>query len=275
MGKLFIYVNRGYEYMENLIKLSTNYIMRLLFKQEYYYFTVRELAGLLKIPIAKTYGIVASLEDRRFIKSVERGKYLLLGFEPERVFSNPFFIASRIVYPSYVSFWSALNFYGFTEQVPITVFLASPKKKKGIEFNNFRFKYVLINPKKFFGYRKERVGDLDFLIAEEEKAIIDSLYLPENAGGMVGVIKAIYNAKEKVDPDKLFAYTSAMKNKSLCSRLGYLLEKFEKEAGMLLECSSDEYVKLDPAREKSSVWDKKWHVNVNLSEEEMLGWRET
>ncbi|HEY9207279.1 MAG TPA: type IV toxin-antitoxin system AbiEi family antitoxin [Candidatus Methanoperedens sp.] len=227
--------------MQNAVKISTNYIIRSLFEQEYYYFTVRELAGLLKIPIVKTYGIVARLEGRGFIKSVE----------------------------------SALNFYGFTEQVPVMVFLASTRKKKEVEFNNFRFKYVLINPEKFFGYKKERIGDLDFLIAEEEKAIIDSLYLPENAGGMAEVIKAVYNAKEKVDPDKLFAYASAMKNKSLCSRLGYLLERFEKEAGMLLECSSNEYVKLDPAREKSSVWDKKWHVNVNLREEEMLGWRET
>ncbi len=78
------------------------------------------------------------------------------------------------------------------------------------------------------------------------------------------MIKAVYNAKDKVDPDKLVAYASAMKNRSLCSRLGYLLERFGKEAGMLLECSSNEYVRLDPARKKSRVWDKKWHVNVNL-----------
>ncbi|MCZ7372295.1 MAG: hypothetical protein O8C60_01325, partial [Candidatus Methanoperedens sp.] len=96
--------------MENTTKLSTNYIIKSLFEQEYYYFTVRELAGLLKIPISKAYAIVARLEGRGFIKSVERGKYLLLGFEPERVLSNPFFVASRVVYPSYVSFWSALNF---------------------------------------------------------------------------------------------------------------------------------------------------------------------
>ena len=261
--------------MENNLKLSTNYIIKSLFEQEYYYFTVRELAILLKIPVLKAYSVVARLEGKGFIRSVERGKYLLLGFEPEHVLSNPFFIASRVVYPSYVSFWSALNFYGFTEQVPIMVFLASARKKKEVEFNNSRFKYVLINSEKFFGYRKERIGELDFLIAEEEKAVIDSLYLPENAGGITEVIKAVYNAKEKVDPDRLFAYASAMKNRSLCSRLGYLLERFGAEAGMLLECSSNEYVKLDPAREKSRVWDKKWHVNVNLSEEEVLGWRET
>ncbi len=261
--------------MNNAIKLPTDYIIKSLFEQEYYYFTVRELANLLKIRIKKAYAVVARLEGRGFIKSVERGKYLLLGFEPERVLANQFFIASRVVYPSYVSFFSALNFYGFTEQVPIMVFLASTKKKKEVEFNSFRFKYVLMKPEKFFGYRKERLGDLDFLMAEEEKAIIDSLYLPQNAGGMVEVVKAVYNAKEKVDTEKLISYAAAMKNRSLCSRLGYLLERFGTDAGKLLERSSHEYVKLDPTKKKSRVWDKKWHINVNMSEEELLGWRET
>ncbi|PWB56501.1 MAG: hypothetical protein C3F06_01045 [Candidatus Methanoperedenaceae archaeon] len=261
--------------MENILKLSTNYIIKLLFEQEYYYFTVRELAGLLKVPIEKAYAIVSRLEGSGFIKSVERGKYLLLGFEPERVLSNPFFIASRIVYPSYVSFWSALNFYGFTEQVPAMVLLASVRKKTEVEFNSLRFKYVLMNPGKFFGYRKEKLGDLDFLIAEEEKAIVDSLYLPENAGGLVEVAKAVYNARDKVDLEKLFSYAIDMKSRSLSSRLGYLLSRFGTDAAMLLESSASEYIKLDPTREKSRIWDKKWHVNVNLGEEEISGWRET
>ncbi len=64
--------------MQKTIKLSTNYIMKLLFENEYYYFTVRELAGLLNIPIAKAYAIVGRLDDRGFIKPVERGKYLCL-----------------------------------------------------------------------------------------------------------------------------------------------------------------------------------------------------
>jgi len=274
-AKIFTYVNRVSLYKQNMLKLSTNYIIKMLFEQEYYYFTVRELAGLLNIPIEKSYSLVPRLEKKGFIRSVERGKYLLLGFEPERVLSNQFFIASRVVYPSYVSFWSALNFYGFTEQVPMMVFLASTRKKKEVEFNDFIFKYVLMKTEKFFGYRKERTGDLDFLIAEEEKALIDSLYLPENAGGMAETAKAVYNARDNIDHDKLFSYAVSMNNRSLCSRLGYLLEKFGIDARKLLESSSNEYVKLDPAEKKSQSWDKKWHVNVNMNEEDILGWRET
>jgi len=251
--------------MEYMANLSTNYITKILFEKELYYFTVRDLAAIMNIPVRKAYTYIPGLVDKGFIKSIEKGKYLLLGFEPERVLSNPFFIASHIVYPSYVSYWSALNFYGFTEQVPAMVFLASTRKKAKVEFNGFRFKYVLVNPKKFFGYRKERIGDLDFLIAEGEKAIIDSLDLPGNAGGVSEVAKAVYNAKNSIELD----------SRSLCSRLGYLLERFGTDADVLLNNASREYVKLDPARPKSRVWDKKWRVNVNLGDAELLGWRET
>jgi predicted transcriptional regulator of viral defense system len=255
--------------------LSTNYIIKTLFDKELYYFTVRDLAGILNIPVRKAYTHIPGIEDKGFIKSIEKGKYLLLGFEPERVLSNPFFIASHIVYPSYVSYWSALNFYGFTEQVPAMVFLASTRKKAKVEFNGFRFKYVLVNPKKFFGYRKERFGDFDFLIAEEEKAIIDSLDLPDNAGGVSEVAKAVYNAKDSIELDRLFRFAIDMNNRSLCSRLGYLLERFGTDADVLLNNASREYIKLDPARPKSRVWDKKWRVNVNLGDTELPGWRET
>jgi len=49
------YVNCVNDYMKNNLKLSTNYIIKSLFEQEYYYFTVRELAGLLKVPLEKAY----------------------------------------------------------------------------------------------------------------------------------------------------------------------------------------------------------------------------
>jgi predicted transcriptional regulator of viral defense system len=41
---------------------------------------------------------------------------------------------------------------------------------------------------------------------------------------MIEVAKAFYNASDKIDLNKLFKYATAMKNKSMCSRLGYLQE---------------------------------------------------
>jgi predicted transcriptional regulator of viral defense system len=62
------------------------------------------LADLLSLKRRQTYRLVARLKDERLVDEVEKGKYLLLGLEPERVLSNPLFIASHLVTPAYVSY---------------------------------------------------------------------------------------------------------------------------------------------------------------------------
>jgi predicted transcriptional regulator of viral defense system len=74
---------------------------------------------------------------------------------------------------------------------------------------------------------------------------------------------------------ELLRFAICMNNRSMCSRLGYLLERFGTDADVLLNNASREYVKLDFARPKSRVWDQKWRVNVNLGDRELLGWKET
>ncbi len=59
---------------------------------------------------------------------MEKDKYLVLGFEPERVLSNLMFVAGHLVAPAHVAYWSALHYYGSTEQSPLTVFAATTRK---------------------------------------------------------------------------------------------------------------------------------------------------
>ena len=83
---------------------------------------------------------------------------LSLGFQPERVLSNPMFIATRLAHPAYVSFWSAFHFHGLTEQVARTVFVATTRKHRPLDFDRTRFVFVRVAPCKFFGYQRERIG---------------------------------------------------------------------------------------------------------------------
>jgi hypothetical protein len=43
------------------------------------------------------------------------------------VLSNPLFAAGHLAAPAYVSYWSALHHDGFTEQVPLTTFVATTR----------------------------------------------------------------------------------------------------------------------------------------------------
>lgn len=249
-------------------KPSPIYVAQRLHQNDLFYFTPSLLADLLRLDRRQAYRLIARLKDEELVDEVEKGKYLLLGLEPERVLSNPLFIASHLIAPAYVSYWSALHFYGFTEQVPLTTFVATTKKKRPVTYRDFRFRFVTVKPSKFFGYRREMLGDLPVVVADEAKAIVDSLDLPHYAGGVAEVAKALQVALGTVDVPTLVRYANRMDDKSLGSRLGYLLETFGRPVEGLIRSASS--IKLDPARPRAGRTNSGWQVIVNIPEAEMV-----
>lgn len=245
-------------------QLSPIYVAKRLRQRDLFYFTPSLLTDLFRLDKRRAYRLIAQLKDRDLITEVEKGKYLLLGLEPERVLSNPLFIASHLVAPAYVSYWSALHFHGFTEQVPLTTFVATTKKKRPVTFQDFRFRFVTVNPRKFFGYRREVVGDLPVIVADEAKAIVDSLDLPDYAGGIEEIAKALQTALDTVEVETLVRYANRMENKSLGSRLGYLLETLGQPVEGLIRSASP--VKLDVSGLRSGETNTRWQVIVNVPE---------
>lgn len=258
--------------MNNAQKLTTSYIMRRLHESDLYYFSPSTLAALFDVPGARAYEILRYLKARALVRPVEAGKYLLLGFQPERVLSNPLFIATRMVHPAYASYWTALHFHALTEQVPRTVFVATTRKHRPLNFNGARFVFVRVAAHKFFGYQRQVIGDLPVLVAEIEKALVDSLDQLRYAGGLLEVAKALYQARDRFDPDRLVEYANRMHNRSLCSRLGYLLDRFDRPPGGL--DISRTFVQLDPRREAEGPYNHRWRVRTNVSDEKLLLWRE-
>jgi predicted transcriptional regulator of viral defense system len=246
------------------VNISPIYVAQQLRQHDLFYFTPSLLADLFRLDRRRAYRLIAQLKDKALITEVEKGKYLLLGLEPERVLSNPLFIASHLVAPAYVSYWSALHFYGFTEQVPLTTFVATTKKKRPVTFRDFRFRFVTVKPRKFFGYRREVVGDLPVMVADEAKAIVDSLDLPDYAGGIGEIAKALQAALDTVEVETLVGYANRVEDKSLGSRLGYLLEMLGQSAEGLIR--SDSPVKLDVSGSRRGETDSRWRVIVNVSE---------
>jgi predicted transcriptional regulator of viral defense system len=135
-----------------------------------------------------------------------------------------------------------------------------------VEFQDLRFRFVTVRPHAFFGYRREPVGELPVLIADEAKAILDSLDQPRYAGGLAAVARSLRVALQAVDVSTLVEYATRMRDKSLGSRLGFLLETFGQPVTGLV--CSDSPVKLDPSRARSGPYVPRWRVVVNVSEAE-------
>ncbi len=106
---------------------------------------------------------------------LKRGLYI---FNVPGVKKPPdFYLANRIVFPSYVSMESALSYY---ELIPEAVYsTVSITTKKTNRFNNElgNFIYHHIKNEFFRGYRELEVEEFSVNIADPEKSILDYLYL--------------------------------------------------------------------------------------------------
>ena len=238
-------------------------IVRRLYAADIFYITPGLLAGIFDLEPPKAYALLERLTRQGLVTSVEKGKYLLVGLEPERVLGNPLFIAAQLAHPSYISYWSALHYHSLTEQVPHTVFVATTRKKRPVTFQGHRFRYVTIKPDKFFGYRREMVGGLPVVVADWEKTLIDCLDQPSYAGGMAEVANALSAALPDLDIPLLLGYAARMGDRSLASRLGYLLAAQGIAAdGLPLSATP---ILLDPQASAQGDYDAHWRVRVNLS----------
>src|SRR3990172_3232881 len=82
----------------------------------------------------------------------------------------PLVLATRLVEPSYVSFWSALHFYGWTEQAPRQIQVANTRWSGRRRLDAYAFSLVRVAPRRFFGYALAREGEVEFPVAEPERS---------------------------------------------------------------------------------------------------------
>ncbi|NCN38938.1 MAG: hypothetical protein GW780_04235 [Candidatus Aenigmarchaeota archaeon] len=218
------------------------------------------------------YQIVHSLKNKGWIKSLTAGKYELISFSGKPR-EDLMVIACNVLWPSYISFWSALNFYKFTEQSPKKIFLATTKRKELKKMDSIEVQFIQIKPERFFGYTKIE----GVCVAEKEKALIDSLLFPRYVS-LDEICKSLENAKKEISFEKLIDYCIKIGNSSLNKRLGYLIELLKiKIEGRLIEKLhkniSKNFSLLDPTKTRSSKYSKRWFLNLNLSKEDLLHWK--
>src|SRR3989338_2216583 len=160
----------------------------------------------------KIYNLLYRLTKKGLLIRVKRNKYAV----KEKIHETAFEIATASVLPSYISFWTALSYYGFTEQQVKPIQLATTKQAKNISIGNQAVELITLSPKRFYGYRRED----GFAIAEKEKAMIDSLNMPKKCGGIEEIAKCLKYSWKEINRQKLIDYAVMYKSKSLVSRLG-------------------------------------------------------
>jgi len=246
---------------KNYISISQHeaYLLSLIKAHDLTVFGVKELCSLSKWHTTRLHNTLFSLTTKQVLTRIKRNTYTLT----EHLYENIFEIATSVVIPSYISFWTALSYYGFTEQQIQTIQLVSTRQVKTLGLDSHAIQVTTFQPREFYGYTR-----IDkFVIAEKEKAVIDSLFQLEKCGGLQEYGKCLSNAWTELKKKTFLQYLKTFHNRSLTSRMGYLLEHLELDKGRIIETlkkdTSMSLVKLNPQKPKTGPCDKKWNIVVN------------
>jgi predicted transcriptional regulator of viral defense system len=197
------------------------------------------------------------LKNRGIVKQIQRNVYSIQ--------EDPLIIASRIIWPSYISLWAAFRYHNLTEQIPnkITVITPRSKSRKKIQMMNTTIIFEKIRPSWFFGFSKIKIQNFEVFIAEPEKALIDAVLIKKiSTAEIYSLLKEnIKNISTKKIVDDILR----TKNNALAKRFGWMLESLGcNYAKNLKKQAYKTMIPLDITRSKTGLKDKKWGIIVNI-----------
>lgn len=220
-------------------------------------FSIGQAKLILGLEQEATSRFLSNLANRGWAKRIKKGYYFLIpadASDPDPIAEDPWFVASSIFSPCYISGWSAAEHWGFTEQIFRSVFIITCKKIKtrSQSIGGADFVIKTVRPNVMFGTTTVWKGKNKALVADPSKLIIDLLDFPESGGGIthaIQIFKAYLKSNHR-DVKKLATYAFKQSNGAIIKRLGYLVEKLcPEETKIIAECQnhlSAGYAKLDP-----------------------------
>lgn len=173
------------------------------------YYTLADLSKIYPGKKDSLKVLLSRLTKKKKILRLKRDVYIL----PEK-FSEIEKIANQIYFPSYLSFESALSFFGVLSQIPYSLIFATLLKSKKITLLDTSIEYRQIKKELFFGYFLKN----GLYLASPEKALLDLLYF-------VSLGKLKTNSKNidfsKIRKKKLFKYLDKypLKTKNLVKEI--------------------------------------------------------
>ncbi|MCK5661018.1 MAG: type IV toxin-antitoxin system AbiEi family antitoxin domain-containing protein [Methanosarcinales archaeon] len=207
---------------------------------------------------------LSRMEKEGWIERIEKGKYIIipLGAEKGKYTINEFTIGSQLVKPAVIAYWSALNYHGFTEQIPNTVFIqtTSRKKHQQLEIFGVSYRIVKVAEKKFFGFETIWIDGTEVLISDPEKTVVDCLDMPHYCGGIVEVAKALHD----VDLSRVIEYAKLSGNSAVLKRLGFLCDKMKIPIDISPDVLARGYPLLDPSIHGKGKANSKWNIRENI-----------
>ena len=171
--------------------------------------------------------VIRNLIRKGWLSRIVGGRYMLLPPEhgPENLGENNILaLAAAAVDPSYIGWWSAAAWHGFTTQKPMTVFVAVLRQAPARTIEGSEVRFVKVTQRKFFGHETYDVYGRSVAISTPAKTLIDCLDRPDLTGGPGELARIAHRALAGIAPHDVLAAATAMKSKAVLQRLGFIAD---------------------------------------------------
>lgn len=244
-------------------------------------FTIEEAHAALDASAARVRKLLHQLCRKRWLKRLERGKYLLIPLQagPEGQWAeHEYLIAASLVQPYYLAYATALHYYGYSERPLNPVIVATTRRKRPVTVDSLSYRFVALPAHKFFGHAPVALLGSAVQMAEREKALADAFDRPRLVGGVLEAAKGLWFGSQELDWEKLAAYSLCLRNWVAVRRLGFWLELLglgdEALLARLQVGAGHSYALLEPGGAGDGPRNARWRLVVNVTERQLLEWRE-
>lgn len=152
-------------------KLRPHKVVRKLKEKKMILFTPLEFKRVFGVSNWACQWFIKTYTKEGLFVKIRSGLYMLADYP-----ANHYLIANRLYEPSYISFDTALSFYGIIPETVYSLTSATTRGTREFEVANVRFVYHKLKKDVYTGYKPTKYLDTTILIAEPEKALADYLY---------------------------------------------------------------------------------------------------
>jgi predicted transcriptional regulator of viral defense system len=232
------------------------------------------------LPNSKASAIRELLSDmtkRGLLMRLKEGVYHIIPYEQNAEIFMPdwHLIAEHLVNDTkhYIGYYSALQIHNLITQPSLKeqIVVSRQLRPAEIKIKDIPFQFIYHNEKHFFGAKKIWIDSFNKAMCSDlEKTIIDCLFKPDYAGGIVEIARAVYVSKEKIKYDILLKYAKIFDSQAVIKRLGFLLEILEINTNIIDELQklkTASCITLDTELPKTGKRISRWSIQQNLETE--------
>ena len=152
-------------------KLKPLYVVKKLREKKIALFTPLEFKRVFGVSDYACQWFIKTHTKKELFTKIRNGLYMLTDYP-----ANCYLIANRLYEPSYISFDTALSFYGVIPETIYTITSVTAKTTREFKVDNISFSYHKLKKEAYTGYKSIKYLQNTILIAEPEKALADYLY---------------------------------------------------------------------------------------------------